>query len=350
MHCYYHRIALVAVALLAFMPHSLTAQDIPCRDTMVAVFDTICEGEEYDFNGRMLSYSGYFYDTLPRVNGGCDSVIVLKLNVLEYCEVFIFLRRHCRGNVGYELSAAYPQIVYYDWSSQPHDSTLDGQEDWPWVFVNPQVPTTYSVRVAYSSDGQLCASDGSRKINPIETVTASMHVWPQVLTYDYMDIVLEDFSTGTREAHWDGWAGRHWYINGVRQENNQEQATFPVDPWWGDTVDIMMEAYTPTCVDTAYKRIPFHRVAVYFPNVFTPDADNNNEFRPYVQGVLQYELWIYDRQGHKVFHTIDVEDAWDGTAEGVRCPQGTYTYFCRFSEVDNPAGSQSRTGSVTLLR
>ncbi len=44
------------------------------------VYDTICEGDVYDFNGAMLTLSGTYPDTVPGTNG-CDSLVTLELVV-----------------------------------------------------------------------------------------------------------------------------------------------------------------------------------------------------------------------------------------------------------------------------
>ena len=155
-----------------------------------------------------------------------------------------------------------------------------------------------------------------------------MQVIPDEITYDNMHIIAEDFSTGTRENHWGRWAGRNWYINGVRQPQNGEWVEFYGDPSWGDTVHLMMEAYSPTCLDTAYRDIPFRRVAIYIPNV-----------------------WIYDRHGTLIFHFDNQHQSWDGTAtNGRQCPQGVYTYYYRYRDAITPTGDKSAIGTITLLR
>jgi hypothetical protein len=43
---------------------------------------SICQGQTYNFNGRSLSNSGTYYDSLTALTG-CDSIIILRLNVLS---------------------------------------------------------------------------------------------------------------------------------------------------------------------------------------------------------------------------------------------------------------------------
>ena len=331
---------------------ALHAQTNPCRDTVVRILDSICEGQTYSFNGRQLDHSGLFFDTLPRVNDTlCDSIVILRLSVLFIPTSKIHHLGHCRKNIGYDLISGFPTVTYYLWTSQPEDSTLFGQENNNRVHVNPQEPTTYRVHLDYRESPPQCPFDTSISINPIGEVFASMYAEPDEITYDNMHIIVEDFSIGTREYRWGGWAGRNWYINGVRQVNNSEWAEFYGDPSWGDTVHIMMEAYSPTCLDTAYKDIPFRRVALFFPNVFTPDRAENNRFFPHTTGVYEYELWLFDRFGTQVFHATDPAQGWDGTTpSGLRCRQGTYTWRCRYRDAITPNGYQTLTGTVTLLR
>lgn len=54
---------------------------LPAERTSLGV-KYITTGSTYDFNGRLLSESGTYYDTLQTVNG-CDSIIELRLNVTD---------------------------------------------------------------------------------------------------------------------------------------------------------------------------------------------------------------------------------------------------------------------------
>ena len=149
---------------------------------------------------------------------------------------------------------------------------------------------------------------------------------------------------------WGGWGGRHWYINGVHQDVYNECVTFSAEPWWPDTVEVLMEAFTPTCLDTVIKKIPFKKIALYFPNAFTPGREDNNLFLPVLLGVIDFEMWIYDRYGTLLFHSLSADTPWDGTYQGAPCPQGNYVYRCRYRDIYTPEGNQSLVGTVTLLR
>ena len=320
----------------------------PCRDTLVYRYDSICEGETYDFNGRQLNYTGLFFDTIQRVGSDCDSIIILRLTVLLMPDASMYPYRRCRGNIGYDIYNT-SMGSYFRWSSSPVDTSLIAQQNNPWIHVNPQVPTTYYLYVDYRPTPQ-CPDSTSRLIYPISPIEVGMRLTPDELTLDHMEFTVEDFSTGTREYHWDGWGGRHWYINGVHQDVYNECVTFSAEPWWPDTVEVMMQAFTPTCIDTAIKKIPFKKVSLYFPNVFTPGQESNKQFAPIVSGVIEFEMWIFDRHGAPVFHTNSADTPWDGTYDGSPCPTGSYVYRCRYRDIYTPEGYQSLVGTVTLLR
>src|SRR6187402_631910 len=53
------------------------------------VYSAICAGYSYNFNGRILTAAGTYYDTLTSV-GGCDSVQSLILQVAPYARINLF--------------------------------------------------------------------------------------------------------------------------------------------------------------------------------------------------------------------------------------------------------------------
>ena len=89
---------------------------------------------------------------------------------------------------------------------------------------------------------------------------------------------------------------------------------------------------------------------IYFPNSFTPNNDGFNDFfKPGVYGTLEkYELTIYNRYGHLVFHTSNPFNGWDGNVNSKPQNAGTYTWFARykFSGILN----EIQTGTILLMR
>ena len=57
-------------------------QLVVTEPTSTTIYREICEGDKYNFNNRLLEFAGEYRDTL-RNTIGCDSVIILHLNVLR---------------------------------------------------------------------------------------------------------------------------------------------------------------------------------------------------------------------------------------------------------------------------
>ena len=57
-------------------------QLVVTEPTDTTIYREICEGDLYNFNNRFLGTSGEYRDTIKNHNG-CDSIVVLHLNVLK---------------------------------------------------------------------------------------------------------------------------------------------------------------------------------------------------------------------------------------------------------------------------
>ncbi len=89
--------------------------------------------------------------------------------------------------------------------------------------------------------------------------------------------------------------------------------------------------------------------AIRMPNVFTPNGDGSNDlFIPFGRHeITAGQLEVYNRYGDLVFSTDDLDQGWDGTANGKSSPDGTYFYRMSYTTVFNENGSTQ--GWVTLL-
>ncbi len=89
---------------------------------------------------------------------------------------------------------------------------------------------------------------------------------------------------------------------------------------------------------------------VFFPNAFSPNGDNENDFLK-LEGVLVTEAYwaIYNRWGEKVFEANSVDDTWDGSWRGQPQPAETYGYYLRVRCLGEPQETVKK-GNVTLLR
>ena len=91
---------------------------------------------------------------------------------------------------------------------------------------------------------------------------------------------------------------------------------------------------------------------LYVPNTFSPNGNGINDlFGPVVSESLleDYEMWIFNRWGEIIYHTIRVEDYWDGTKNSISAQQDTYIWRIKYKEANVP-GLKEKTGHVNLIR
>ena len=106
------------------------------------------------------------------------------------------------------------------------------------------------------------------------------------------------------------------------------------------------------CPDTIYSTV---RVEMEFiinvPNSFTPNGDGVNDgFIAYGIGYTEYDMWILDRWGKKIYHSTDKNVAWDGTyfGNGKQCQADVYEWV--LDVVDFKGRKHRLIGHVTLWR
>lgn len=106
------------------------------------------------------------------------------------------------------------------------------------------------------------------------------------------------------------------------------------------------------CADTVSKVLEIKpSYVIYFPNVFTPNGDGNNDyFMPKGIGILKFAIQIYDRWGHKVFTSNDISDMWDGRikANDGTIKEDVYTWRAQVTDIFNK--THNMVGHVTVIR
>lgn len=102
--------------------------------------------------------------------------------------------------------------------------------------------------------------------------------------------------------------------------------------------------------DSFYVKIKVCFLPLILPNAFSPNGDMKNEFFKAEQtfNYDQFEMYIYNRWGLKVFQTNDPFFEWDGTDLNNRgLPEGTYFYVAHLKHQNK---EDNQKGTITLLR
>ncbi|KWW31613.1 MAG: hypothetical protein AUK63_307 [bacterium P3] len=298
--------------------------------------DTVCDGESLLFDGTPRNETGD-YEARMTSRHGCDSTVWLHLVVRPQLRVEIGSEYVCKQE-RYRLTALTDGYGC-SWSATPDDRQLAGHEHDAAVSLHLQDTTLVTLTAEYAT-GPACPSSAQMTLAPIVNVTAAIDCRPEVLRQDQRQVTAWDMSTGH--------TAREWYVDGLA---------------WGDAPTIVCEAgedagelviallaYNDHCADSAEKRIHLADETIFVPNVFCPSLSSNPTFRAYGNGIIEFHMAVFTREGLQVFSSHSIETEWDGTHNGTPCGQGTYVYRIRYRGRSTPDGWQVLTGNVTLLR
>ena len=112
------------------------------------------------------------------------------------------------------------------------------------------------------------------------------------------------------------------------------------------------------CVTTATMEVLQDcKARVKAPNAFTPNGDATNDsfsIFPFLVAGQDFEIFIFNRWGELVYHSNDLNFAWNGGLAGDAgrpLPGGTYAYKINFrASFEDGKGVQETRGGVTLIR
>ena len=301
------------------------------------LYDTVCFGEPYTWYGD--TFTGNVDHTHMLVSSeGCDSLLTMHLHQLPVVRVSIDEAHSCRTGQ-YTLTASSTNSDQYEWWSEPDNGEMEPQTNEAEVTVLPLATTTYHVK-SWTAGYEECAVSASITVEPVRTARAAIDAHPEYLTIDRTEWNATDRGVG---ADW-----REWYVDGVYygDANHINGQIVPAI----DSLSLVLIVGTGECADTARRSIPYVNAGLWLPNAFTPSQDNNNRFGAVGTGIYNYKLWVYTREGLRVFYSESMGDKWDGTHNGTKCPQGTYTYRVAYSTIAEPESEIVEIGTVTLLR
>lgn len=111
----------------------------------------------------------------------------------------------------------------------------------------------------------------------------------------------------------------------------------------GSNSDGSCEAYSDTYT------VSIGASELLIPNAFSPDGDGvNDEWKVAYRSLIDFECWIFDRQGHQLHYFNDPSKGWDGKHKGKTVGAGVYYY------VINATGSDGRrykrSGDINIIR
>ena len=345
---------------LEVSPDTIVCEGQQTQVTVSVVDDDPTATYEYEWARRIggsIIQSGNVLRQTPDANSPTSTYYVKVTRMPQGCEAWDSVTVHvvrptltmlpADGKIcpGEEVKLIAGNAHHYTWQANRDDQSLVGQETSDTIIVSPDQTTTYTL-IGHGSDD--CNAD------PL-TSTVTVYQTPILaLTYnpDFVDsedpvVTFRDVSANGVDARWD-------FGGGEIATGRQVSHTF--GDMSSDSVHVTMTSFNalgnraPGCFADTTFALPIQLFSVWMPNIFTPNLANNRTFRLITANDLEnFHLYLYDRHGQMILDTYDQKFEWDGTYQGVECPQGSYVYVYTYRR---PGTSVvvSRKGTVTLIR
>ena len=203
------------------------------------------------------------------------------------------------------------------------------------VVVKPTNGMSYTISV-----GDACKTYTIDKTITIKTVmprvdfnTKGISTGEDVFFYSLVDPSVVSF----------GWNFGNGYFSSLKDSKSfyQDSGRYLVKLTIMDTLG---------CVNFIEKWINlYYPSIVYIPNAFSPDDNGVNDFFfPNLMSVKELDFAIFNRWGQRIFYAKDVRSKWDGTYNGVLCPEDVYIY--KIKTVSVLGIKNEYVGHVTLYR
>lgn len=164
----------------------------------------------------------------------------------------------------------------------------------------------------------------------------------------YQKVIIKDYSSieeGQIHYLWDFGTP---FSNNISEEREPE---FYYDRIGRYLISLILTS-DKGCKDTAEQWIEVAPdVIVFFPNVFSPNNSGpylNNKFYVSVQGIIDFDVKIFNRWGEKIYESKDPNEGWDGKFNGIDCKQDVYTFIITVIGIDGK--EYDYKGTLTLLR
>lgn len=85
------------------------------------------------------------------------------------------------------------------------------------------------------------------------------------------------------------------------------------------------------------------------PNAFSPNGDGvNDEWKVAYRSILEFNCWIFDRQGHEICHLSSPEQGWNGKIGGKDVESGVFFYVIEATGADGK--KYKKSGDINVVK
>lgn len=200
--------------------------------------------------------------------------------------------------------------------------------------------TTYTIDYSFPNGCASHTEDVTVNVIPVVSFVADTIAGPPPLVVEFTNT-----STGADEYVWDFGDG-----NGSLEDDNVVNVYNNIGTYEAILVGASLEGCTH--IDSLTIVVYYPDMDYVFPNVFTPNGDNNNDWftLAFEDWVASLEIVILNRWGNVVFESDDINFMWNGKVHntGTDCTEGVYFYKATLT--DYSGESVQEHGYVHLHR
>lgn len=226
---------------------------------------------------------------------------------------------------------------------------------WEWTFGDgTPVNRTQNPSHKYGSSGTFGTTLKVKNLQGCsDSYTADVFVYPLPVANFVTNSQGEDFanhivnfldrSSGATSWNWN-------FGDGDSLENSEQNITHAYPQDIADNYNIKLSIQNKYgCKANIEKPVYLPLFRFYIPNAFTPNTDDLNDvFNGKGIGIIEYELWIYDRWGEKIFYSNDLSIGWNGFVKNQLAQEDVYVWLVVLKDVFEI--KHRYMGRVTLVR
>ncbi len=235
-----------------------------------------------------------------------------------------------------------------------------GVQSYFWTFGNGDTSHSVAPVYCYSNSGTYnvgltAVSDSgcSATLNVLDMITVYSH--PNVaFTYSPNPATIINPTIQFNDKSTDASALVYWWWTfgetGDTTSNLQNPTHVYQDTGTFCAQEVVMDIHG--CTDTATNCFVIDPVFnLYIPDAFSPNGDGKNEtFQPVGQYIKNFEMYIFDRWGNKLYHTLNIYQGWNGTVNGGSIISQEDTYVYKINVTDSQNKQHSFIGNVTIIK
>jgi gliding motility-associated-like protein len=292
-------------------------------------------------NATGISYpsSGTYNVTLTvTTDAGCSASATLPVNIPP-CVVAVSVAGDtvCPGSCASLTAVPSSGVPPYSYTWSPNIGSGPGP-----IQVCPTTTTVYTCTI---TDSQGTTATTTATIMAYATPFACFSASPSTTTISAPTIHFSDCSS----QDVTGWA---WtFGDQASSTSNDQNPVFTFSDTGRYCVNLIVQNSDGCTSSTTNCVYVSPEWSLYVPNSFTPNGDGVNDFFfAYGVNIREFRIWIYDRWGNMIWTTDNMDQGWDGKANGGKkiAQEDVYVWKIRFHDVFDK--KHDMVGHVSIIR